>query len=49
MTKIWIVTTNYGCMDRYFETKEKALKFIIDDNLEQDGRTDSLAREVELE
>ncbi len=48
MTKIYIVRTNYDCMDVYFSDKKKAIKFTIDDNIKEPGRTDSFIREEEL-
>lgn len=48
MTKMWIVRTSYDCADEYFSTKKKAIKFIIDDNIEQPGRTSDKAYEVTL-
>jgi len=48
MTKIYIVRTNYDCMDIYFSNKKKAIKFTIDDNIKEPGRTDSYIREEEI-
>lgn len=47
--KIYIVRTNYDCMDLYFGTKNRAIKFVIDDNIKQDGRTNDFIREEELQ
>ena len=46
---VFIVRTNYDCMDLYFGTKKKAIKFVIDDNMEQNGRTNEFIREEELQ
>ena len=49
MKYVWVVKTNYDCFKLYFSTKEKAIKFIIDDNITQPGRTDSVATKETLD